>query len=352
MSVPFSLRRLWLLIRGLRVDRNRPAIDRLRSISDAERFVWAMLPHAARSFATSILLLPARPAKAAAVGYLYCRMLDTYEDLCRPDEAPEALEAFAARMNDLAPPPDLPPQVRTERDRAHVLLIERCRLVDDVFCSLPPEDRMRIVELVQSMARGMIWSHERFAAQGGVLVDHEQVRRYCHYVIGEPALFTLLLLDGSDLEHTHSTDALAASELIQLANITRDIEHDLERGIGYHPVLRPHLGSTTAAEPVRTARRELMAQALPQVTAYRRLAQVRSAPGFSLPRAASVAMLLYTDRHYRWCAERVGIPSWSGPGRSTTIVLASLAAAVSPKWSARLMKRVERDFIAASAALA
>ena len=61
------------------VNRNKPRFDHLLSIEDPEEFVWAILPHAARTFAPSILLLPEDAARAAAVGYLYARMLDSYE---------------------------------------------------------------------------------------------------------------------------------------------------------------------------------------------------------------------------------------------------------------------------------
>ena len=352
MRMPFVLRRPWLLFRGSRANRSQPDLRRLASIEDPERFVWAILPHAARSFATSILMLPAAQARAAAVGYLYCRMLDTYEDLSGPGEAGPALAAFAERMDDLSPPPPPPTTWLDQRDRAHLLLVERCHLVDRVFETLAPADRRRIAGLVRAMADGMIWSTERFAAQGGVLVDRDQVSRYCHNVIGEPAVFTLQTVGADTLTAQQRRDALASSELIQLANITRDIERDLERGVGYHPSLQPHLGSRTAEEPIRLARRHLMAHALPNVSAYLRLAEQRDGGRFSPARAAAVVMLLYTDRHYRWCADRVGLPSWSGPRRTATILLASLPAALSRRWAHRVMSRVERDFLTTASTLA
>jgi hypothetical protein len=75
-ALPFWIRRLLLLAGGFRSDRDQPDLDRLAGISDPEDFVWEMLPHAARSFAPSILLLPKDEAQTAAVGYLYARMLD------------------------------------------------------------------------------------------------------------------------------------------------------------------------------------------------------------------------------------------------------------------------------------
>ena len=291
MSVPFALRRPWLLVRGARADRDRPDLDYLAAIDDPMGFVWAVLPHVARTFATSILMLPAAQARTAAVAYLYCRMLDTYEDLGDADRE-AALEVFAARMKTLEPPPPVPTTTaRDDRDRVHLLLVERCSLVDRVYATLPGADRQGVADLVQAMANGMAWSLRRFAEQGGVLINAEQLSRYCHYVIGEPILFTLQLVGKADLTTEQRQDALATSELIQLANITRDVERDLVRGIGYHPSLFPHLGSTDAAGPVREARRHLMAHALPHAPAYTRLAEqiapsaVQPGPRLSSPHA-------------------------------------------------------------------
>lgn len=351
MSLPFALRRPWLLVRGARADRDRPDLDHLAAIDDPMSFVWAILPHAARTFAASILMLPAAQARTAAVAYLYCRMLDTYEDLGDDAVREAALRTFAARLATLEPPPPVTTAARDDRDRVHLLLIERCRLVDRVFATLPEADRLAVAGLVRAMAEGMTWSSRRFAEQGGVLIDAGQVSRYCHYVIGEPILFALLLVGRGALTAEQRRDALAAGELIQLANITRDVERDLAAGIGYHPSLLPHLGSTDAAGPVREARRHLMAHALPQAPAYTRLAE-QLAPGrFSLARASAVLMLLHTDRHYRWCARRIGQPDWRGPDRTGTIVFAAVLAAFSRRWSHRVMRRVERDLLAAAEAV-
>ena len=68
-----------------------------------------------------------------------------------------------------------------------------------------------------------------FEGQQGVLDDERQVLDYCHRVIGLPALFVMETLLGS-VSGDHRRDALEVSELIQLANITRDIEKDLRAG--------------------------------------------------------------------------------------------------------------------------
>lgn len=350
--LPFSIRRLWLLARGALIDRDRPRFEYLGSIEDPERFVWAILPHAARSFAPSILLLPEEEARAAAVAYLYARMLDTYEDLsATPSATRDVLSAFAGRFGTeqpgKAPPPPSPP-APDPRDRTHLLLIERHRLVDQVYSRLSSADRSRVSRLIEKMAAGMIEFSGIFERQNGVLSDDQQVLDYCHRVIGLPALFVMQLLLG-DLTGDQARDAMEVSALIQLANITRDIEVDLRRGIAYHPALKPHLGSDgngAAAADVAVARRDLMLLATQRAASFRRLVDAVDLPRLSPARAAAVLMMLFTDRHYRDCAVAVGVPTWSAPHRFPTMVLASLPAVVSPWWATRVLLRVERDLLA------
>ncbi len=351
--LPFSIRRLWLLVRGALVSRENPRLEYLGSIDDPERFVWAILPHAARSFAPSILLLPEDAARAAAVGYLYARMLDTYEDLyATPSDAQrEVISQFAGRFSSDRPgeaPPSPDPFAADSRDQTHLLLIDRHRLVDDMFLRLDSSTRIRITRLVEDMAAGMIEFSGLFEQQGGVLHEEQQVLDYCHRVIGLPALFVMELLLG-DITGDHERDALEVSELIQLANITRDIEKDLRRGIAYHPALEPHLGSDgagDAAVDVAIARRDLMLLATKRAGSFRRLVETVDLPQLSPARAAAVLMMLFTDRHYRDCAVDAGVPTWSGPRWAVTMVLASLPAAVSPAWANWMLLRVERDLLA------
>lgn len=348
------------MLRGLSVDRDRPALDALRAEQDPERFVWRVLPHAARSFAASIVVLPVAQARAATVAYLYCRMLDTYEDLL-PDIAgrADALDSFVVRFDEDPLPPPLAiagTLARDDRDWLHLLLVEKCALVDTVYQTLSEEVRSSIKRLVRSMADGMSWSTETFASQGGVLVDGDQLARYCHNVIGYPAIFSIELVDGVNPSTEERADAFAASEMIQLANVTRDIERDLERGIAYHPSLLPHLGSATESKSrtadVRKVRVEYTKLAMRRVPAYRRLFERRRAQRGASARLAAVLMLLFTDLHYRGCASATGNDPWQGPRTKTGVVLTALPALVSQRRAARIIERIERDFLEGAARLA
>ena len=345
------LRRFSLIVRGLTARRSRPNLEALARQTDPERFVWAVLPHTARSFAASIVVLPREESTVAAVAYLYARMLDTYEDLL-PDERerPAALRAFAARLRTTprtAPRPISGALAVDDRDRLHILLVERASFVDTVFDTLTIDRQRAIADLVESMAEGMAWSSERFADQGGVLIDDAQLFRYCHNVIGYPALFIIDLL--TDSAGTVFDDALTTSEMIQLANITRDIEKDLARGIAYDPSLRPHLGGTTTPV-IRGVRRRLLDLALRRASSYRRLYAGVDLPSRPGTRLAAVLMMLFTDLHYRSMARQVGRRPWRGPKGKLGTVLTAVPALVSSRYASWTIDRVTERLDAAAPA--
>lgn len=347
-----------LLARNILANRERPDLEALSRIEDPERFVWAILPHAARTFSACIALLPKRSALPAAVAYLYCRMLDTYEDLV-PDrwEREAHLVAFGARFPAaLGPVPRIGESSdRDLRDRAHLLLVERAALVDRVYLTFDPATRDVIADLVRDMAEGMRWSSATFAAQGGVLDSEEQLATYCRHVLGNPVVFMLRLLrlndgDSPALAADVREGAMRIGEMTQLANVTRDVEKDLRRGISYDASLRSDLGREVhgdegAMERVRAVRTRLLRVALVRVPAYRHVIDGLRLPRWSLTRASAVCMLLFTEQYFRRCARRVGLPAWRGPDTAASIIFRGLAAAASRRLATREFERVETEFL-------
>ncbi|MFQ5742168.1 MAG: squalene/phytoene synthase family protein [Acidobacteriota bacterium] len=403
-TVPFALRRPFLLARDVMVDRDRPDLRRLSDISDPEHFVWAILPHAARTFSACIALLPGRAARVAAVAYLYCRMLDTYEDLLEAaSEREEALRSFgerfgasvrgprASKAGSSATVPDGPraaagavgtaapasgaarakaagllaaPRIaegrgRDLRDATHLLLVERHALVDRVYLTLAQRERELIQTLVHDMSEGMRWSSATFHRQSGVLENEAQLARYCRNVLGHPVRFASRLLrlcqvGDAGLPEQVGRDAMTVGEMVQLANVTRDIEKDLRRGIAYHPLLKEDLGRSVdgdadLVERVRVVREQLLLMALRRAPAYRRLVEFVSPRPLSLARASAVLMMLFTDRYFRSCARRAGRAVWGGRRAGVRLILEALPAACSRRWARRVLCGIEQDFLRAAA---
>jgi phytoene/squalene synthetase len=360
---PFALRRPFLILRDVLTSRDRPDLGGLARIDRPEAFVWAILPHAARTFSACIAMLPARSALPAAVAYLYCRMLDTYEDLV-PDRARReaSLRTFAARLDThgdaIVPAPAIDDASdRDDRDRAHLLLVRRATLVDQVFLSFDAKTRAVVRDLVRNMAEGMVWSSATFHAQGGVLRNEEQLAQYCRHVLGNPVVFGVRLLRlkyerDPALTAAELEDAMRVGEMVQLANVTRDIEKDLRRGIAYDATLAPHLGRDLAhpetVEQCRTVRRRLLRMAFRRVESYARIVNAIRLPRWSVARGSAVLMLLFTERYFRGAAQRTGLQSWEGPQSTVALLARTFRATFSTTSAQRECARVERGMLQAA----
>ncbi len=354
-----------LIVRDLYASRERPDLQALEAIEDAEAFVWAILPHAARTFSACIALLPARSALPAAVAYLYCRMLDTYEDLV-PDRVAreEALRCFGARFDGrdgrLGPAPEIHVSSdRDDRDRAHLLLVRRAPLVDRVFLSFGEGTRRVVRDLVQDMADGMRWSSASFEEAGGVLHGDDRLSTYCRHVLGNPVVFSVRLMrlqQGVPAELTASEreDAMRVGEMVQLANITRDVEKDLRRGITYDTALQHDLGRDAAngdralMERCRAVRERLLRMALLRAPSYARIIDALRFPRWSVARASAVLMLLFTERYFRGCARRAGLATWQGPNSIFGLFTRTLPTTFSERRAKHKITRVEAAFLLAA----
>ena len=371
MTAPraFWLRRPYLLARDLLANRDKPDLQALERIEDPDAFIWAILPHAARTFSACITLLPAQSAVAAAVAYLYSRMLDTYEDLVADrDRCDAALCAFASRFDleqpDLPPAPSIIDAVdRDDRDRAHLLLVRRASLVDVVYLRLPQDTRAVIRDLVRDMATGMRWSRETLAGNGGVLAGEERLMQYCRHVLGNPVVFSVRLMQlahgaSPQLAEHEREHAMRVGEMVQLANITRDLEKDLQRGVAYDTALREFLGrraiSTDRAlvEGCRVVREKLLRLALSRAPSYARIIDTLHLPRWSIARASAVLMLLFTERYFRECARRVGWQPWRGPSSMLALLARTIPATFSAARARAEIARVQAAFLTAADGIA
>ena len=204
-----------------------------------------------------------RPAPPV-LGTCNARTLDTYEDMVAdPTQRTEGLQWFATRFSTwvlavVAPKVEM--AATNPREEVHKLLVEQCELVDRLYARLPESDRAKVAVLITEMAASMQRWGATFASQGGTLETDEQLARYCDDVIGEPARFAVALMVRGPLSESQHRRVSTVSELVQLANVTRDIERDLEHGVGYHPGVKPYLGEPATdrytQEQVRGVREE------------------------------------------------------------------------------------------------
>src|SRR5207248_3473290 len=129
-----------------------------------------------------------------------------------------------------------------------------------------------------------------FHGHHGVLAGEADVALYCRHVLGNPVVFCLRLLKlgrgaTPDLAPQEREDAMLVGEMVQLANITRDVEKDLRRGIAYDAALRGDLRRTDTTEPAlaercRAVRQRLLRMAVARVPAYPRVVEALRLPRF------------------------------------------------------------------------
>lgn len=348
--IPFWLHRPWLLWSGAWTDRDRPDLAWMAGLEDPWRFVWAMLPHAARSFGPSILSLPAPLARAVAVANLQCRALDTLEDRIEdPEEAARLLAAFAERFHGdtIRPAPEVEEEAwlsdGDRRDAAHRLLIAHVNRVDEAARTLDPEVREALVVLLDEMAAGMIVGR-RLRASGEPLADAAR-DAYCDAVIGAPFRFCASLVHAESEVIGH---ARGAAICVQLANVVRDLEGDLERGVAWHPALQELLVDPTLPreQAIRTARRELTLRALDHARDLGAFLDGLARPGRGRIRLAGSLLLAFTARFWSGSVARL-----EGRRLARSGLLRTLLACAPTLWSARLTRRRIARSLAALEAL-
>jgi Phytoene/squalene synthetase len=215
------------------------------------RTCFALLPKVSRTFALSISLLKPPMRHAVCLGYLLCRLVDTFEDAETLDtpqkaEAIHALQAFVAGT--AQPEPDW--ALRAAQALGHgasdsdLELLDRLDAVLAALDSLPLHDRQTVERCFQEMATGMIEMQDVLDrdAQGlRMLPTLESLGRYCHYVAGivGTLLTELFYLNSDALTKDRYFDLLARSEVfgqyLQKINILKDIPGDHAKGWCFIP---------------------------------------------------------------------------------------------------------------------
>ena len=329
-------------------NRRKPPLTKLSEIKDPERFLWQILPHAARTFSFVIVFLPPRMRRALAIAYLYCRMLDTYEDLLPTlPQKESALKNFIGRFEnpgDLKSAPALDPALTADpQESTHVLLVNRAAHVDHHFDLLAPSQQAAICRLVRRMGEGMIWASRIFDKQDGVLQTPGQLSRYCWHVLGTPILFAdeVQRLDqglSPQIGEARLRQCAVVGEVIQLANITRDLDKDVRRGIFYHPQLSG-AESSGRAQCIREVRAQLVLRALRGFRQFPPFFNAIPAAPVSRARGAAMLLIITTYSYYWRAAQKAGLPAFDKQQRITRLsgALIWLKCVLSRRASARFL---------------
>ena len=142
-------------------------------------------------------------------------------------------------------------------------------------------------------------------------------------MLGTPILFAeevQRLYQGlsSEISDARLRSCAVIGEVIQLANITRDLEKDYQRGIFYHPDL-PGLDGVRREQGIREVRSQLVLRALRQVPEFRIFMDALIAPPISLARGAGMLLIITTYAYYWRAAQKAGLPAFDKHQRITRL---------------------------------
>jgi phytoene/squalene synthetase len=199
----------------------------------------------------------------------------------------------------------------------------------------------------------MIWSSRIFAEQGGVLRTPGQLSRYCWHVLGTPILFAdeAQRLDqglSSKVGQRRLRSCAVVGEVIQLANITRDLEKDYDRGIFYHPDL-PGLEGARREQRIREVRSQLVLRAIRQAREFRTFFESIPAPRISMARGAAMLLIITTYAYYWRAAKKVGLPAFNDRQRITRFggAFVWIKCVLSPQATSRFLRWLEKTVLIA-----
>ncbi len=241
-----ELDRLTLLYKNFTVARNNPPLTQLESIESPKQFSLAVLPYVSRTFSLFISLLPNKTVLPCTVAYLYCRMLDTYEDLIDIDNR-DRIRLLGSLPSHLQGQQLIVPHTKTPdnpEDHASLLLLKKSNVVRDAFFLLPKTPQASIVRLINTMSQGMCWNITQFEKNKGCLTKEAELKQYCYNVagcVGEflDELFQWHYNHEIIMNKEHARICAHLGEILQMVNMAKDIKKDFNEGRVYEP----HLGN-------------------------------------------------------------------------------------------------------------
>lgn len=219
-----------------------------QNFNPADDFAWckSMLPKVSRTFALVISVLTGEKYKSILLAYLLCRIADTIEDnVFLPSEKKyELLEEFISSLKTGIPSGSVPLVFADHQtdDPDSDLTFQADRVIR-VFYTLPQETRDCIIPWIIEMVRGMK-KFQAFSTPSETITavkSVEELEEYCYFVAGTVGMMLtqLFIRFSPSISHENQKkmNRLAVSFGIglQLTNILKDFNSDLQRGWCYLP---------------------------------------------------------------------------------------------------------------------
>ena len=302
---------------------NRHTFDEntIRRIEDDREYVFSILPYVARSFSLSMMVLPEKLLMPSALGYCYCRILDTFEDmLSDPYMRVKALKLLPKQLKKLNRGKKIDNHYISnicqklvcskEKDKAYCLLVEQIERLHRLFMVQDPNVQLILLKLVQKMSKGMCRFSTLFK-EDDTSISKKDIKSYCKSVLGYPLIFLCQLTNWYKghpdyMNVKYKKEIIDISQFIQLANITRDVEEDLLNHVVYHNLLSSHKYSVSKKDlldpvmiqKIKEVRRELIMDAIYSSYSYPLFMEEYFMGNFCT-RLSMLIFLKFTEIYYR-----------------------------------------------------
>jgi len=238
-------RRLYYFYHGFKARQKTFCPTVLKEKNDTKRLIY-LLPYIAASFTPVILIIQKQKLILSSLGYLYWRVLDTFDDLLVGEERKKSLRILHDRLQRLQQNGFASRNVEIDgfdflnvgpRDEIYIYIVKTIERFDSVFLQLNEAYQDVLVRLVKHQTSYFFAiSHKYFKTE-------QQYHNKCVSSIMTGLYFATFEVNRSlyGYKMDKETQKLLEDtcESFATGNIIKDLEKDFRQGISYHPELVP-----------------------------------------------------------------------------------------------------------------
>lgn len=217
----------------------------LQEPNDTKRLIY-LLPYIAASFTPVILIVQKKKVILSSLGYLYWRVLDTFDDLLVGEEREKGLRMLHERLQQLQQNGFASRNSEIDgfgfsnvgpRDEIYIHIVKAIEQFDSVFLQLNEAGQDVLLRFVNHQANHFL------ATPRSHFKTEKQYYDKCASSIMTGLYFATFEVNRSLYNYKIDTETRKLLEdtciSFSTGNIIKDLEKDFRQGISYHPELVP-----------------------------------------------------------------------------------------------------------------
>ena len=210
--------------------------------------IKTLLKNNARTIYLSAKILPSKKRKTFAIAYLVCRIADTAADtsLITPSKRISFIKQFPLLVEkyDWQKAQEMAFDFLSDAGqniyKNEAELLRNIDLCIKEFQTLKKADQKITLEVLRAVCKAMIEDLTFFPQEDSGLIKAlptpKETLEYCNYMGGQPGVFWAKLEFGKKVKKRYLELALKIGRALQITNILRDIEADVQIGRIYLPM--------------------------------------------------------------------------------------------------------------------